>query len=161
HNAACPRDLASSRRRIWLVVLGPTDPWGKAYPHRFRHLGAARSDAVCIRPQTAGTLRSSRAHGEWQVLPPAGATVPPWLPAKSARVSNCSLVNVLHRDDFSSGSNPATEKGEINPATAAASPDRLIEIRRYRGRAGSSFPFLPRRSALIPSRTLMYGSPGL
>src|SRR5262245_50942500 len=73
----------------------------------------------------------------------------------------CSLVNVLHRDDFSSGSNPATEKGEIDPATAAASPDRLTEIRRYRGRAGSSFPFLPRRSALIPSRTLMYGSPWL
>jgi hypothetical protein len=34
------------------------------------------------------------------------------------------------------------------------------EIRRYRGRAGSSFPFL-RRSALIPSRTLMHGSPWL
>src|SRR5205807_4698012 len=34
------------------------------------------------------------------------------------------LVNVLHRDDFSSGSNPATEKGEIDPATAAASPGR-------------------------------------
>jgi hypothetical protein len=44
---------------------------------------------------------------------------------------------------------------------AAASPDRLTEIRRYRGRAGSSFPFLPRRSALIPSRTLMHGSPWL
>jgi hypothetical protein len=53
------------------------------------------------------------------------------------------------------------EGGEIDPATAAASPDRLTEIRRYRGRAGSSFPFLPRRSALIPSRTLMHGSPWL
>src|SRR5215467_8542949 len=40
-------------------------------------------------------------------------------------------------------------------------PDRLTEIRRYRGRAGSSFPFLPRRSAHIPSRTLMHGSPWL
>src|SRR6266446_9077487 len=28
-------------------------------------------------------------------------------------------------------------RGEIDPATAAASPDRLTEIRRYRGRAGS------------------------
>src|SRR5260370_18473207 len=46
-------------------------------------------------------------------------------------------------------------------STAAACPDRLTEIRRYRGRAGSSFPFLPRRSALIPSRTLMHGSPWL
>src|SRR6266436_8747392 len=39
--------------------------------------------------------------------------------------------------------------------------DRLTETRRYRGRAGSSFPFLPRRSALIPSRTLVHGSPWL
>jgi hypothetical protein len=52
-------------------------------------------------------------------------------------------------------------RGEIDPATAAASPDRLTEIRRYRGRAGSSFPFLPRRSALIPNRTLMHGAPWL
>src|SRR5207245_9490859 len=49
----------------------------------------------------------------------------------------------------------------LRPATAAASPDRLTEIRHYRGRAGSSFPFLPRRSVLIPSRTLMHGSPWL
>src|SRR5262249_6492498 len=47
------------------------------------------------------------------------------------------------------------------PVGAAACPDRLTEIRRYRGRAGSSFPFLPRRSAHIPSRTLMHGSPWL
>src|SRR5262249_17181796 len=52
-------------------------------------------------------------------------------------------------------------RGEIDPATAATSPDRLTEIRRYRGRAGSSFPFLPRRSALIPNRTLTHGSPWL
>src|SRR5256886_2248987 len=52
-------------------------------------------------------------------------------------------------------------RGEIDPATAAASPDRLTEIRRYRGRAGSSVPFLPGRSAHIPSRTLMHGSPWL
>jgi hypothetical protein len=37
---------------------------------------------------TAGALRSSRAHSELRVLPSAGVTVPPWLPAKSARVSN-------------------------------------------------------------------------
>jgi hypothetical protein len=36
----------------------------------------------------AGAFRSSRADGGPQVLPPACATVPPWLPAKSARVSN-------------------------------------------------------------------------
>jgi hypothetical protein len=29
--------------------------------------------------RTAGALRSSRAHSESQGLPPAGATVPPWL----------------------------------------------------------------------------------
>src|SRR5262249_29488165 len=55
--------------------------------------------------------------------------------------------------------NPGPEGAD--PYGSAASPDRLTEIRRYRGRAGSSFPFLPRRSALIPSRTLMYGSPWL
>ena len=37
---------------------------------------------------TTGALRSSRTDRGAQVLPPAGATVPPWLPAKSARVSN-------------------------------------------------------------------------
>src|SRR5262249_2659097 len=37
---------------------------------------------------TAGAFRSSRTDRGAQVLPPAGATVPPWLPAKSARVSN-------------------------------------------------------------------------
>src|SRR6516165_1342203 len=39
---------------------------------------------------TAGprALRSSRGDGGPQVLPPARVTLPPWLPAKSARVSN-------------------------------------------------------------------------
>src|SRR5947208_8743660 len=37
---------------------------------------------------TTGAFRSSRTDRGAQVLPPAGATVPPWLPAKSARVSN-------------------------------------------------------------------------
>src|SRR5262249_43437172 len=37
---------------------------------------------------TARAFRSSRADSGAQVLPPARATVPPWLPAKSARVSN-------------------------------------------------------------------------
>src|SRR6516165_6084058 len=42
----------------------------------------------CGRPRDRGGLRSSRADGGPQVLPPARATVPPWLPAKSVRVSN-------------------------------------------------------------------------
>ena len=37
---------------------------------------------------TTGAFRSSRADRGAQVVPPAGATVPPWLPAKSAHVSN-------------------------------------------------------------------------
>jgi hypothetical protein len=45
---------------------------------------------------TAGAFRSSRTDRGAQVLPPAGATVPPWLPAKSAHVSNlpacCALA---------------------------------------------------------------------
>src|SRR6266567_4643574 len=45
---------------------------------------------------TTGAFRSSRTDRGAQVLPPAGATVPPWLLAKSARVSNlpacCALA---------------------------------------------------------------------
>src|SRR5262249_46345987 len=37
---------------------------------------------------TTGAFRSRRTDRGAQVLPPAGATVPPWLPAKSVRVSN-------------------------------------------------------------------------
>jgi hypothetical protein len=37
---------------------------------------------------TTGAFRSSRTDRGAQVLPPAGATVPPWLPAKSAHASN-------------------------------------------------------------------------
>jgi hypothetical protein len=37
---------------------------------------------------TTGAFRSSRTDRGAQVLPLGGATVPPWLPAKSARVSN-------------------------------------------------------------------------
>jgi hypothetical protein len=37
------------------------------------------------RVRDRGAFRSSRADRGAQVLPPAGATVPPWLPAKSAR----------------------------------------------------------------------------
>jgi hypothetical protein len=46
------------------------------------------SGVVRIRPRDRGGLRSSRADSGPQVLPPARATVPPSLPAKSARVSN-------------------------------------------------------------------------
>ena len=51
--------------------------------------------------------------------------------------------------------------GQRDPGPALLGRGRLTEIRRYRDRAGSSFPFLPRRSALIPSRTLMHGAPRL
>jgi hypothetical protein len=46
------------------------------------------SGVLRINRGTAGGLRSSRADNGAQVLLPARATVPPWLPAKSARVSN-------------------------------------------------------------------------
>src|SRR5262245_36983904 len=46
---------------------------------------------------TAGAFRSSRADSGPQVLPPARATVPPWLPAKSARVSNLLACCALGR----------------------------------------------------------------
>src|SRR5215510_5744102 len=49
---------------------------------------APLSGVVRIRPRDRGGLRSSRADSGPQVLPPARANVPPWLPAKSARVSN-------------------------------------------------------------------------
>src|SRR5947209_20579801 len=40
-------------------------------------------------------VRSSRTDRGPQALPPACATVPPWLPAKSARVSNLPACCVL------------------------------------------------------------------
>jgi len=45
-------------------------------------------------------FRSSRTDRGAQVLPPAGATVPPWLPAKSARLSSllaCCALSALRR----------------------------------------------------------------
>jgi hypothetical protein len=47
---------------------------------------------------TTGAFRSSRTNRGAQVLPHAGATVPPWLPGKSVRVSNlpaCCALNPL------------------------------------------------------------------
>src|SRR5215831_7514727 len=44
---------------------------------------------------TAGAFRSSRTDRGAQVLPLGGATVPPWLPAKSARVSNLPACRAL------------------------------------------------------------------
>src|SRR5262249_22215083 len=62
-----------------------------------------------------GGLRSSRTDRGAQALPPAGATVPPWLPAKSARVSNlpaccalcppaCAAPCSCHHEACSAGS---------------------------------------------------------
>src|SRR5262249_8189078 len=46
--------------------------------------------------QSAAAFRSNRTDGGPQVLPPARATVPPWLPVKRARVSylpaSCALA---------------------------------------------------------------------
>ena len=53
----------------------------------------------------SGAFRSSRADTGPQILPPARATVPPWLPAKSARVSNlpacCALAPLASAAQYS------------------------------------------------------------
>jgi len=50
------------------------------------------------------------------VLPPAGATVPPWLPAKSARVSNllacCALGPPASAAQYSCRREPCTEPSD-------------------------------------------------
>src|SRR5262249_18967828 len=55
-------------------------------PYHSRDRGGLR--VRCAQSRDRGGLRSSRTDRGAQVLPPAGATVPPWLPAKSAHVSN-------------------------------------------------------------------------
>ena len=59
-----------------------------------------------------GGLRSSRTDRGAQVLPPAGATVPPWLPAKSARASNlpacCALEPLASAAQYSCRREPCT-----------------------------------------------------
>src|SRR5258707_11840311 len=47
------------------------------------------------------------------------------------------------------------------PTPARSEPTRRASAGGQLPEAGSSFPFLPRRSALIPSRALMHGSPWL
>jgi hypothetical protein len=52
---------------------------------RFRRPAIVATSLQSHRPSNTRSNRISRGA---QVVPPAGATVPPWLPAKSARVSN-------------------------------------------------------------------------
>ena len=58
----------------------------------------------------------SRADSGPQVLPPARATVPPWLPAKSARVSNllacCALGPPASAAQYSCRREPCTEPSD-------------------------------------------------
>jgi hypothetical protein len=68
---------------------------------------------------TAGAFRSRRADRGAQVLPPAGATVPPWLPAKSARVSNlpacCALGPPASAAQYSCRREPCTGRSAWLP----------------------------------------------
>jgi hypothetical protein len=57
-----------------LAIKAPQPPSGNTWVHEIKHDGFR--------------LRSSRTGHGAQGLPPAGATVPPWLPAKSVRASN-------------------------------------------------------------------------
>src|SRR6516164_457030 len=64
---------------------------------------------------TTGAFRSSHRGRGAQVLPPAGATVPPWLPAKSARVSNLPACCAL---------GPADPEQDVDARVAMASSER-------------------------------------
>ena len=73
------------------------------------------------------------------------------------RLNKAHSLAVARRDDPRWDLVSFAGQRDLGPALLGRG--RLTEIRRYRGWAGSSFPFLPRRSAHIPSRTLMHGSP--
>src|SRR5262245_29958352 len=49
----------------------------------------------CAQSRDRGAFRSNRTDRGAQVLPLAGATAPPWLPAKSAHVSNLPACSAL------------------------------------------------------------------
>ena len=69
--------------------LASTNPFDLHSSNRFQR-SAMRTHPHPEPPArgSRGGVRSSRTDRGAQALPPAGATVPPWLPAKSARVSN-------------------------------------------------------------------------
>src|SRR5262245_34936434 len=73
------------------------------------------------------------------------------------RLNKAHSLAVARRDDPRWDLVSFAGQRDLGPALLGRG--RLTEIRRFR--AGSSFPFLPRRSAHIPSRTLMHGSPWL
>ena len=72
------------------------------------------------------------------------------------RLNKAHSLAVARRDDPRWDLVSFAGQRDLGPALLGRG--RLTEIRRYRGRAGSSFT---RRSALIPSRTLMHGAPWL
>jgi hypothetical protein len=113
----CPKttgELSSFSSLVSIGVVGiHGQPWPEVEPTRtasaggqLRALNRLRAEALATLPLgidaaeidgpvwsvsdrgTTGAFRSSRTDRGAQVLPPAGATVPPWLPAKSAHVSN-------------------------------------------------------------------------
>jgi len=90
------------------------------------------SGVVRIRPRDRGGLRSSRADRGAQVLPLGGATVPPWLPAKSARVSNlpacCALGPPASAAPYSCRHEPCIARSAW-PPRGMAGPFAWIEPR--------------------------------
>ena len=91
-----------------------------------------------------------------QVLPPAGATVPPWLPAKSARVSNlpvcCALGPPASAVPCSCRREPCTGRSAWLPLGRACL-SALIEHRSGESRAHEfhrSFLTIPRRRSSFP-----------
>jgi hypothetical protein len=105
-------------------------------------------------------IRSSRADSGPQVLPPARATVPPWLPAKSARVSNllacCALGPVACAAPCSCRREPCT--GHLAwPPRGMADPFAWIEHRSGGALALTSASRRARRRSL-GSRSRSRGS---
>jgi hypothetical protein len=81
---------------------------------------------------TAGAFRSSRTGRGAQVLPLGGVTVPPWLPAKSARVSNlpacCALGPPASAAPYSCRHEPCIARSAW-PPRGMAGPFAWIEPR--------------------------------
>jgi len=108
HSAAAAKRHIHSLRPIRLIFTASIDfsarrcerirtlkPPARGRPRRPCHCHRCQSvrrdrwsGVVRIRPRDRRGLRSSRVDSGPQALPPVRATVPPWLPAKSARVSN-------------------------------------------------------------------------
>ena len=85
--------IGTDALRILLASREPSDGQERKQnneddPNINAHQSSRQGAVSSLNRLRAGQPSSSRTDRGAQVLPPAGASVPPWLPAKSARASN-------------------------------------------------------------------------